>query len=33
MSIISKYLTKEILKQFGIVMTAVVSIYLIVVRR
>ena len=30
MSIISKYLTKEILKQFGIVMTAVVSIYLIV---
>jgi len=30
MSIISKYLTKEILKQFGIVMLAVVSIYLIV---
>ncbi len=30
MSIISKYLTREILKQFGIVMMAVVSIYLIV---
>lgn len=30
MSIIPKYLTKEILKQFGIVMMAVVSIYLIV---
>ena len=30
MSIIPKYLTREILKQFGVVMMAVVSIYLLV---